>query len=108
MSAVNQVHSWSGERLGRAGPGRAGPGRAGLGDEVGRTPEKSPGPPPELVPVRSSTLPRHHVIYGTHARTVQVIAALVRRCRELQAALLEAVGQLEESQLSIKVRAGAL
>ncbi|PNW83031.1 hypothetical protein CHLRE_06g303800v5 [Chlamydomonas reinhardtii] len=36
------------------------------------------------------------------ASGAQVIAALVRRCRELQAALLEAVGQLEESQLSIK------
>ncbi|KAG2432036.1 hypothetical protein HYH02_013106 [Chlamydomonas schloesseri] len=40
---------------------------------------------------------------GSYAASgAQVIAALVRRCRELQAALLEAVGQLEESQLSIQ------
>ncbi|GLC36530.1 hypothetical protein PLESTB_000158400 [Pleodorina starrii] len=34
--------------------------------------------------------------------SAQVIAALVRRCRELQAALLEAVGELEQAQLSIQ------
>jgi hypothetical protein len=29
----------------------------------------------------------------------QVVAALVRRCRELQAALVECAGQLDEAQL---------
>ncbi|EFJ51411.1 hypothetical protein VOLCADRAFT_87666 [Volvox carteri f. nagariensis] len=36
------------------------------------------------------------------ASSAQVIAALVRRCRELQAALLEAVGELQQAQLTIE------
>ncbi|GIL90370.1 hypothetical protein Vretimale_18240 [Volvox reticuliferus] len=36
------------------------------------------------------------------ASSAQVIAALVRRCRELQAALLEAVGDLQQAQLTIQ------
>ncbi|GIL62541.1 hypothetical protein Vafri_16633 [Volvox africanus] len=36
------------------------------------------------------------------ASSAQVIAALVRRCRELQAALLEAVGDLQQAHLTIQ------
>ncbi|KAG2496985.1 hypothetical protein HYH03_004991 [Edaphochlamys debaryana] len=42
------------------------------------------------------------LLTGTYpASSAQVIAALVRRCRELQAALLEAVGELQEANLAI-------
>ncbi|KXZ46943.1 hypothetical protein GPECTOR_39g437 [Gonium pectorale] len=42
------------------------------------------------------------------ASSAQVIAALVRRCRELQAALLEAAGELQEARMSMQAGVRAL